>query len=86
MLALPAALDVLASRSVRRQVMIDVPAQLRPLRARVGVGLSRLGALGLLYMDFRRSRSRAAGREQVIVTEPRIFRALHRNLTASGPD
>lgn len=59
-LALPAALDLLAGRPLRRQVIIDVPSELRPLGARASVALTRLAGLGRLYADFRRSRRRAA--------------------------
>lgn len=58
-LALPAALDLLAGRPMRRQVIIDVPGQLRPLPARLRVGLARLGGLSRLYLEFRRNRRRA---------------------------
>jgi len=53
-------LGVLAGRAVRRQVIIDVPGQLRPLPARLRVGLARLGGLSQLYLEFRRNRRHAA--------------------------
>ncbi len=58
-LALPAALAVLAGRPLRRQLIIDVPGQLRPLPERLRVGLARLGGLSSLYLDFRRNRRKA---------------------------
>ena len=63
-LALPAALEILSGRAVRRQIIIDIPSQLRPLSARLRVAAARLGGLYHLNNEFRRSRGTAIGSPQ----------------------
>jgi len=55
-LALPAALDLLAGRPVRRRVILDVPSALRPWPQRLRLGLARLVDLYRLNNEFRRQR------------------------------
>jgi molybdopterin/thiamine biosynthesis adenylyltransferase len=58
-LALPAVLDLLAGRPVRRRVIVDIPTLLRPRSARLRISVARWSGLYHLYNEFRRSRSRA---------------------------
>jgi molybdopterin/thiamine biosynthesis adenylyltransferase len=58
-LALPAAVELLAGRPVRHQVIVDVPTLLRPLSARLGLVFPRLAGLVKLHGEFRRSKKQA---------------------------
>ncbi|HET9015315.1 MAG TPA: ThiF family adenylyltransferase [Thermomicrobiaceae bacterium] len=53
--ALQATLDLLSGRTVRRQVIVDVPTLLRPRAARLRVAAARLYGLYHLNNEFRRA-------------------------------
>ena len=63
-MTLPAVLEILAGRPIRRRIICDVPTMLRPARERARVLVSRLRGLYHLNNEFRRStrnRTGAAG-------------------------
>lgn len=55
-LTLPAVLELLAKRPIKKRVMLDIPTQLRPPMERTRVLATRLKGLYRLNNEFRRSR------------------------------
>lgn len=66
-LALPAALNLLAGRPVKRRVIIDIPTELRPLGPRLGASASR--AWGLFSLNNQFMKSRRAAKKQARLAE-----------------
>jgi tRNA threonylcarbamoyladenosine dehydratase len=54
-LTLPAILDIIAGRPIRRRVILDIPTLLRPITERARVMAKRLRGLYHLNNEFRRS-------------------------------
>jgi tRNA threonylcarbamoyladenosine dehydratase len=59
-ITLPAVLDLLVNRPVRRRVIVDVPTLLRPQASRMRVMAARWTGLYQLNNEFRRSKSQAS--------------------------
>jgi hypothetical protein len=66
-MTLPALIDLLQNRPVRRRVIVDVPTLLRPRTSRMRVAASRLVGLYHLNNEFRRSRKQPAVAEDPAV-------------------
>src|SRR6185312_6320901 len=62
-MTLPAVLDLLVQRPVRRRVIVDVPTLLRPPTSRLQVKFARWAGLYKLNNEFRRSRQASAAPE-----------------------
>ncbi|HEX7101002.1 MAG TPA: hypothetical protein VF201_00015, partial [Nitrolancea sp.] len=66
-MTLPALVDLLQNRPVRRRIIVDVPTLLRPRASRIRVAASRLVGLYHLNNEFRRSRKRPDMAEDPVV-------------------
>jgi hypothetical protein len=65
-ITLPAVLDLLVNRPVRRRIIVDVPTLLRPQTSRMRVMAARWTGLYHLNNEFRRSRKTAATAEDAV--------------------